>query len=75
MLGMCCNRKELIGTISAETLNKLRGSYGALESWIVGHLGYGFDRFTESRYILGSKKDAEFIKNRIIAAREGGSVS
>ena len=63
--------------ISAETLNKLRGSYGALESWIVGHLGYGFDRFTESeaRYILGSKKDVEFIKNRIIAAREGGSVS
>ena len=62
--------------ISAETLNKLRGSYGALESWLVGYLGYGFDKLTESeaRYILGSKKDVEFVKDRIIAAREGNGI-
>jgi len=59
--------------ISVETLTSLRDRYGQLEEWFVGYFGYGFDQLTESeaKYILGSKKDAEFIKNRLIAAREG----
>ncbi len=44
-----------------------------LEEWFVGYFDYGFDQLTESeaKYVLGSKKDAEFIKSRLIAAREG----
>jgi hypothetical protein len=59
--------------ISVETLTSLRDQYGQLEEWFVGCFGYGLDKLTESeaKYILGSKKDAEFIKNRLIAAREG----
>lgn len=58
--------------ITAENLTSLRERYGQLEEWFEKYLGYGFDRLTESeaRYILGSKQDADTIKNRIIAARE-----
>lgn len=61
--------------ISAETLASLREKYGQLEKWFEVYLGYDFSRLTESeaRYIIGSKQDADTIKNRLIAAREGCS--
>ncbi len=60
--------------ITEETLTNLRGNYNELESWWINFFGYGFDCLTESeaRYILNSKKDADFIRNRIIAERQKG---
>ena len=60
--------------VTPETLTNLRGNYNELESWWIDFFGYGFDCLTESeaRYILNSKKDADFIRNRIIAERQKG---
>ncbi len=60
--------------IMPETLTNLRGNYNELEPWWIEFFGYGFDCLTESeaRYILYSKKDANFIRNRIIAERQKG---
>lgn len=58
--------------ISASTLINLRGKYHELEDWWIEFFGYGFDCLTESeaRYILASKKDANAVRNKIIAERE-----
>ncbi|MDP2363489.1 MAG: recombinase, partial [Ignavibacteria bacterium] len=60
--------------ISTDALTNLRGNYNELEPWWIDFFGYGFDGLTESeaRYILNSKKDADSIRNRIIAERQKG---
>lgn len=60
--------------ITPQTLITLRDKYHELEHWWISFFGYRFDSLTESeaRYILGSKKDVDFIRNRIIAERQTG---
>jgi hypoxanthine-guanine phosphoribosyltransferase len=60
--------------ISPDTLTTLREKYHELEHWWREFFGYGFDCLTESeaRYILNSKKDANTLRNRIIAERQKG---
>jgi hypothetical protein len=60
--------------ITSQTLTTLREKYHELEHWWTNFFGYGFDSLTESeaRYLIGSKKDADFIRNRIIAERQTG---
>lgn len=57
-----------------QTLINLRDKYHELEHWWIRFFGYGFDCLTESeaRYLINSKKDADFIRNRIIAERQTG---
>lgn len=62
-------------SLSEDTLQKLRGKHGsALEEWWKGTFGYDFDLLTESeaRY-LGRVDSAELIRDRILAARQGGN--
>jgi hypothetical protein len=60
--------------VSTDTLTTLREKYHELEHWWIEFFGYGFDCLTESeaRYILNSKKDANTLRNRIIAERQKG---
>lgn len=60
--------------VMPETLTNLRDNYNELEPWWIDFFGYGFDCLTESeaRYILNSKKDADFIRDRIITERQKG---
>lgn len=60
--------------IATDTLINLRGKYYELESWWIEFFGYGFECLTksEARYILNSKKDANAVRNRIIAERQKG---
>jgi hypothetical protein len=60
--------------IATDTLINLRGKYYELESWWIKFFGYGFECLSESeaRYILNSKKDANAIRNKIIAERQKG---
>ena len=60
--------------VSPDTLTTLREKYHELEHWWREFFGYGFDCLTESeaRYILNSKKDANTLRNRIIAERQKG---
>jgi hypoxanthine-guanine phosphoribosyltransferase len=62
--------------IESATLNILRENYHELEHWWISYFGYGFECLTESeaRYIINSKKNADTIRNRIIAERQAGFV-
>ena len=55
-------------------LHTLRAKYDGIEKWWLKEFGYGFDCFTESEanYILHSKKDADSVRDRIIAERQTG---
>lgn len=58
------------------TLKLLRENYDELEQWWINYFGYGFNCLTESeaRYIINSKKDADTVRNRIIAERQKGFI-
>lgn len=62
---------------SAETVAALRERYGQeFENWWAREFGYGFDRLTESeaRYLAKIRgADADAIRDRILAARQGRS--
>lgn len=62
--------------ITDDTLVALRRKYYDLEYWWIGYFGYKFDFLTESeaRYIINSKKNANEIRDRIIAERQAGFV-
>lgn len=62
--------------ITDVTLNTLQENYHELEHWWISYFGYRFECLTESeaRYILNSKKNADTIRNRIIAERQAGFV-
>ncbi len=60
--------------IKDETLAELRRNYEKIEEWWIIFFGYDFSRLTESeaRYIINSKKNANEIRDRIIAERQKG---
>ncbi len=60
--------------IKDETLAELRRNHEEIEEWWIIFFGYDFSRLTESeaRYIINSKKDANEIRDRIIAERQKG---
>lgn len=57
-----------------ETLSALRAKHGDLEQDFIAATGHGFDSLTESeaRY-LAKFKPAQAVRDRILAARDGGS--
>ncbi|ALG68563.1 hypothetical protein [Beggiatoa leptomitoformis] len=62
--------------ITDETLTLLREKYHELEEWWCNEFGYEFDCLTESeaKYIINSKKDANTIRDRILAERQTGVI-
>lgn len=60
--------------ITDETLKLLRDKYDELEKWWISAFGYGFTKLTESeaKYILNTKKNADEIRDRILAEKQEG---
>lgn len=60
--------------ITDETLKLLRDKYNELEKWWISAFGYGFTKLTESeaKYILNTKKNADEIRDRILAEKQEG---
>ncbi len=60
--------------ITDETLILLRDKYHELEQWWISTFGYGFTKLTESeaKYILNTKKNADEIRDRILAEKQEG---
>ena len=61
-------------SLANDTLQKLRSTHGsALEEWWKKVFGYDFDLLTESeaRYLVRADS-AQLIRDRIVAARQGG---
>lgn len=60
--------------ITDETLILLRDKYHELEQWWINSFGYGFTKLTESeaKYILNTKKNADEIRDRILAEKQEG---
>lgn len=58
--------------LSSDPLDKLRKKYGELEQWWREFFGYGFEYLTEweAKYILNSKKPADEVRDRILAAQK-----
>lgn len=58
--------------LSFTTLDNLRNAYGEIEQWWVEFFGYNFEYLTEweARYILNSKKPADEVRDKIIAAQK-----
>lgn len=58
--------------LSPETLNDLRKHYGELEDWWKTAFGHDFRHLSEweARYILNSGKNADIVRNLIVAAKK-----
>lgn len=55
-----------------ETLQKLREQYGSIEQWWTEQFGYDFSKLTEweARFILNSRKNADEVRDTILARQQ-----
>lgn len=58
--------------LSSETLTRLRENYGSIEQWWKKQFGYDFSKLTEweARFILNSRKNADEVRDTIIARQQ-----
>ncbi|OOF55778.1 recombinase [Rodentibacter genomosp. 2] len=58
--------------LSNDTLTRLRENYGSIEQWWTKQFGYDFSKLTEweARFILNSRKNADEVRNTIVARQQ-----